>query len=147
MSGRRASHIEEVPADPNSDVLHTDDNVLRKASVAVDNFAQLSSEARDATEKEHRMGFIRAIKLYPKAAGWSILLSTSIVMEGYDTLLLGNLYGFPAFTQKFGTFDASSNPPSYQVSKCRNQQTIAPANISEDPPRVAEWSLQWCSSW
>jgi SP family general alpha glucoside:H+ symporter-like MFS transporter len=109
--------IEEVVADPNSDVLHTDDNVLRKASVAVDNFAQLSSEARDATDKEHRMGFIRAIKLYPKAAGWSILLSTSIVMEGYDTLLLGNLYGFPAFTKKFGTLDTNANPPTYQASK------------------------------
>lgn len=115
MSGRRASHIEEVVADPNSDVLHTDDNVLRKASVAVDNFATLSAEAREATDKEHRMGFLRAIKLYPKAAGWSILLSTSIVMEGYDTLLLGNLYAFPAFTSNFGIYDPSSNPPSYQV--------------------------------
>ena len=104
-------------ADPNSDVLHTDDNVLRKASVAVDNFAALSAEARDATDKEHRMGFLRAIKLYPKAAGWSILLSTSIVMEGYDTLLLGNLYAFPAFTSNFGVYDPTSNPPSYQVRR------------------------------
>jgi MFS transporter, SP family, general alpha glucoside:H+ symporter len=116
MSRRRASHIEEVVADPNTDVLHTNDNVLRKASVAVDNFAALSAEARDATDKEHRMGFLKAIKLYPKAAGWSILLSTSIVMEGYDTLLLGNLYAFPAFTSNFGIYDPTSDPPSYQVS-------------------------------
>jgi MFS transporter, SP family, general alpha glucoside:H+ symporter len=117
MSGRRASHIEEVVADTNTDVVHTNDNILRKASVAVENFAGLSAEARDATDKEHRMGFLRAIKLYPKAAGWSILLSTSIVMEGYDTLLLGNLYAFPAFTQRFGVYDPTSNPPSYQVGR------------------------------
>lgn len=116
MSGRRASHIEEVVADPNTNVLHTDDNVLRKASVAVANFAGLSAEAKDATDKEHRMGLMRALKLYPKATGWSVLLSTAIVMEGYDTLLLGNLYGFPAFTSNFGVYDPSSNPPSYQVS-------------------------------
>jgi len=115
MSGRRASHIEEVPADPQSDVLHTDDNILRKASVAVENFAGLSVEAKDATDKEKRMGLLMALRLYPKAAAWSILLSTSIVMEGYDTLLLGNLYAFPAFTQRFGTYDPTSNPPSYQV--------------------------------
>jgi SP family general alpha glucoside:H+ symporter-like MFS transporter len=118
MSDQRASHIEKVAAD-DIGVLHADDNVLRKASVAVGNFAQLSSDARNATDKEHRMGFLQAIKLYPKAALWSILLSTSIVMEGYDTLLLGNLYAFPAFTQRFGILDESTDPPTYQV---RNHQ-------------------------
>jgi SP family general alpha glucoside:H+ symporter-like MFS transporter len=98
---RRGSHIEEVPVD-NSNVLHTEDTVIRKASVAVENFADLSTEARNATEKEHNMSFMQAIKLYPKAVAWSILLSTAIVMEGYDVVLLSSFYALPQFNKKYG---------------------------------------------
>lgn len=31
-----------------------------------------------------------AIKLYPKAIAWSLLISSTIIMEGYDVALLGN---------------------------------------------------------
>jgi MFS transporter, SP family, general alpha glucoside:H+ symporter len=41
-------------------------------------------EARKATEKEHSMTLLQGIKLYPKAIAWSVLISTCIVMEGYD---------------------------------------------------------------
>ena len=96
---RRESPIQEVPSD---NTLHPEDTVVRRASVAVENFAGLSTEAKDATTKEHQMGFMQAIKLYPKAVGWSILLSTAIVMEGYDVVLLNSFYGLPQFNQKFG---------------------------------------------
>jgi SP family general alpha glucoside:H+ symporter-like MFS transporter len=61
------------------------------------------SDARLATEKEHKMTLLQGIKLYPKAIGWSILISTCIVMEGYDVCLLNNFFGFPQFKRKYGT--------------------------------------------
>ena len=72
-------------------------------------------EAKDAAQLEKSMTLTQAIKLYPKAIGWSILLSTAIVMEGYDLSLLGNFYAFPPFTEKYGVLTPGSNPPSYQV--------------------------------
>ncbi|KAK9482229.1 hypothetical protein V1527DRAFT_477053, partial [Lipomyces starkeyi] len=59
----------------------------------------LLAEAKDATDQEHQMSIIEAIKLYPKAVGWSIVLSLAIIMEGYDLILLGSLYAFPTFVR------------------------------------------------
>ncbi|KAK9322270.1 general substrate transporter [Lipomyces orientalis] len=69
-------------------------------------------EAKDATALEHQMTPRQALKIYPKAVGWSILLSLVIVMEGYDTLLLGSFYAFPAFIKKFGELQPDG---SYEV--------------------------------
>jgi len=60
------------------------------------------ADARLATAKEHRMTLWQGIKLYPKAIAWSILISTCIVMEGYDVCLLNNFFGFPQFQRKYG---------------------------------------------
>lgn len=74
----------------------------------------LASEAKLAAEAEHRMSLWQAIKTYPKAIGWSVLLSTTLIMEGYDLALLGNLYASPVFNKKFGTYNAEAD--TYQVS-------------------------------
>ncbi|KAF2183967.1 maltose permease MAL61 [Zopfia rhizophila CBS 207.26] len=58
--------------------------------------------AKAATDKEHKMTLWQGIKLYPKAVGWSVLISTCIAMEGYDVCLLSNFYGFPEFKKKYG---------------------------------------------
>ena len=36
------------------------------------------------------MSLMQGIRLYPKAVFWSIVISTCIVMEGYDVSLVGN---------------------------------------------------------
>ena len=36
------------------------------------------------------MTLMQGIRLYPKAIGWSLLISTCIAMEGYDVCLLSN---------------------------------------------------------
>lgn len=59
---------------------------------------QIIDDAKRATEKEHKMSLWQGIKLYPKAIGWSILISTCIVMEGYDVCLINN------FCSLFSTF-------------------------------------------
>ncbi|KAK5997360.1 General alpha-glucoside permease [Cladobotryum mycophilum] len=58
--------------------------------------------ARSAAAKEQQMTLRQGIKLYPKAIAWSILISTCIVMEGYDISLVSNFYAFPQFNQKYG---------------------------------------------
>ncbi|KAK9313227.1 general substrate transporter [Lipomyces starkeyi] len=72
----------------------------------------LIAEAKDATDQEHQMSIIGAIKLYPKAVGWSIVLSLAIIMEGYDLILLGSLYAFPTFVRKYGELQPNG---SYQI--------------------------------
>lgn len=96
---RSDSTIEEVPS---GNALRPKDATVRREAVAVENLAGVSTEAQDATSKEQQMGIWQAIKLYPKAVGWSILLSTAIVMEGYDVVLIASFYAFPQFNEKYG---------------------------------------------
>ncbi len=37
------------------------------------------------------------LRLYPKAIAFSLIFSTAIIMEGYDTALLGSFYGFKPY--------------------------------------------------
>lgn len=46
--------------------------------------------ARLAAEKEQNMTLLQGIKLYPKAIFFSVVISTCIVMEGYDISLINN---------------------------------------------------------
>lgn len=60
-------------------------------------FQGLVDEARDATQHEHKMGMLEAIKTYPKAVGWSVLASTALIMEGYDLVVIGSFYGYRTY--------------------------------------------------
>lgn len=62
----------------------------------------LAAEAADA---EHQLTLMQALKKYPKACFWSICISTSIIMEGYDIVLIYSLFGQPAFATKYGKYD------------------------------------------
>ncbi|KAI9881659.1 MAG: hypothetical protein M1823_006630, partial [Watsoniomyces obsoletus] len=60
------------------------------------------TNAASATDKEHKMSLWQGIKLYPKAVGWSMLISLCIAMEGFDLCLLGTFYAMPQFNRQFG---------------------------------------------
>lgn len=75
-------------------------------------WSQVTQDAKDATEAEHSTTFWQGIKLYRKAAFWSFIVSMTIIMEGYDTALLGNFYALPAFREEYGT----QRDGSYQIS-------------------------------
>lgn len=64
--------------------------------------AHVTDGAQKATEAEHSMTLMQGLKTYPNAVGWSILLSTCIIMEGFDLVLISSLFGLPAFQKKFG---------------------------------------------
>ncbi|KAL2111187.1 hypothetical protein VUR80DRAFT_186 [Thermomyces stellatus] len=74
----------------------------RRVSAANANANSLVKEAAAATDLEHSTGTLKSLKLYRKACFWSVFLSLCIVMEGFDDLLLNNLYAYPPFQRKFG---------------------------------------------
>lgn len=121
-ASRRRSSI--VPAgsvggaEQKSNVLNQKDETFRKMSVAVPNLAELSADAKNAADSERKMGFREGVKLYPLAIFFSFGLSLAVVMEGYDTWLLGSFYGMPAFARKFGEAgtDPATGETRYEVN-------------------------------
>jgi SP family general alpha glucoside:H+ symporter-like MFS transporter len=62
------------------------------------------SMAQQSAEEEHNLSLREAIRRYPRAVFWSVLVSTSIIMEGYDIVLIGSFYASPAFRRYYGEF-------------------------------------------
>lgn len=76
--------------------------------------------ARAAAAKEQKMTLMQGVRLYPKAIFWSVIISTCIVMEGYQISLVNNFCepahhpslhvqptdispdAFPQFNEKYG---------------------------------------------
>lgn len=81
-----------------------------ETSLAAD--INLVQAAQDANAQEHNLTFREAVKLYPKSVMWSVAFSTMIIMEGYDTKLMGTLYAQPTFQRAYGV---SSDGESYQI--------------------------------
>ncbi|KAL6879603.1 sugar transporter domain-containing protein [Trichoderma longibrachiatum] len=82
--------------------------------------------ARAAAAKEQSMTLLQGIKLYPKAIAWSIIISTCIVMEGYDVSLVNNFYAFPQFNEKYGELypDGTYQVPARWQSGLSNGATV-----------------------
>ncbi|RMJ17590.1 hypothetical protein CDV36_002710 [Fusarium kuroshium] len=76
------------------------------------------ADAQNATSQEHDMTLRSAPRRYPKAALWSLAMSSTIIMEGYDTMLMGNLYAQPAFQRRYGVHvkgDSYEIPSAWQA--------------------------------
>ena len=99
-SGRRGSVQKEVSVDTNA--VHAPDDIIRRSSITNPDFGGLTVDSKDATDHETNMSVRTALKLYRKGVFWSLLMSTAIIMEGYDVILLGNFYGLPAFCKSNG---------------------------------------------
>lgn len=80
---------------PEGPSLHTDPAPEKTLQNVVD-------YARAATAKEQNMSLLEGIRLYPKAIMFSVIISTCIVMEGYDICLINNFYAFSQFKRKYG---------------------------------------------
>ncbi|KAL4931322.1 putative MFS alpha-glucoside transporter [Aspergillus undulatus] len=74
--------------------------------------AKVIENAKAAAQKEQSMSLLQGIKLYPKAVMWSVIISTCIVMEGYDISLVNNFYAFEQFNRKYGEMGVNGE---YQV--------------------------------
>lgn len=71
-------------------------------------------DAKHASDVEHSQTLLEALKAHRKAVIWSMLISMTIVMEGYDTILMGNFFGYPQFAKKYGRDYGGTT--GYQVS-------------------------------
>ncbi|KAL5114788.1 hypothetical protein ACEQ8H_007350 [Pleosporales sp. CAS-2024a] len=87
----------------NSSVVAVDREQARKMSLAFEDQIQITADANKATEAEQKMTLLQGIRLYPKAVGWSVLLSAAIIMEGFDMVLINSLLAVPAFQKRFGS--------------------------------------------
>ena len=74
---------------------------------------ELISDAEEATNKDHDMTILQAIKVYPKAVAWSVVLSAALIMDGYDLKLIGLLFAQPAFVKAYGKLQPNGK---YQIS-------------------------------
>ncbi|KAL1408644.1 hypothetical protein Q8F55_005457 [Vanrija albida] len=93
------------------DVMHLDQPTSAEAT-------QIRNDAMEAEEAELKMGLVEGLKTYPTAVFWSFAISLLIVMEGYDTAVLGNIIGLESFRQHFGYDTGKLDPPDqrYQLS-------------------------------
>lgn len=87
---------------------------------------EVTEDARLATSREHNLSVRQGIKAYKKAIGWSILMSSAVIMEGYDTILvsvddhgdspsaahvqIGSYLGFGSFNNTFGNQIVEGKP-------------------------------------
>ncbi|KAK7225123.1 hypothetical protein V2G26_013126 [Clonostachys chloroleuca] len=65
----------------------------------------LVKDARTASDAEHKISLMEGLRTYRKAVAWSVALSSCIIMEGYDTLLIGSFFAMPSFNRKYGEPD------------------------------------------
>lgn len=94
MTSKNISDISHVEAgDPNFDRSWRDENWDGRA---------LSVAALDSANQEKEQTVMEAIKANKAAILWSLAISTCVIMEGFDTNLLGNFYAYPSFQRKFG---------------------------------------------
>ncbi|KAF4972023.1 hypothetical protein FZEAL_9686 [Fusarium zealandicum] len=65
---------------------------------------ELIQRAQDADATDKKLTVRQALKKYKKAVFWASLLSVSLVMEGYDLVMIGSFYGQTQFQKHFGQY-------------------------------------------
>ncbi|OXL07598.1 MFS transporter, SP family, general alpha glucoside:H+ symporter [Cryptococcus neoformans Gb118] len=87
-----------MPSDP----VTTEQVVLDRVKGDIDDYEDVVQSARQGMESEKALSLRESLRRYPRAVAWSVLLSTSLVMEGFDIILINNFYALPQFVQKYG---------------------------------------------
>jgi SP family general alpha glucoside:H+ symporter-like MFS transporter len=85
-----------------SSIVGVDGEQARRVSLSMVDAKQVTADAHKASTSEQNMTLKQGLRLYPKAIAWSVLLSAAIIMEGFDKVLIANLFAVPAFKQKYG---------------------------------------------
>ena len=113
------------------------------------------ADAYRAALTEHNMKFWDACKIYKKALWWTMIMGMvgdslgssasglivpnfqAIIMESYDTILVGSFYALPAFQKRFGhqlhngTYQLSA---SWQSGLCPSDQCLKVTLLTGNPP-------------
>lgn len=95
------------------DVKHVYDNEHVESAgggtVIAQDHGQYIHDASDAITGQKEQSIMAALKTYKKGVIFSIIFSSAIIMEGYDTLLLGQFFANQAFAKRFGDYNAAQD--------------------------------------
>lgn len=89
------------------EALHAE-KAISHASLDQPHGKQDLANAAAANQHEHDLTVRQALRRYPWAVFWALTVSMSVIMEGYDTILIGSLYGYPSYKRQFGVPDPSA---------------------------------------
>jgi MFS transporter, SP family, general alpha glucoside:H+ symporter len=84
------------------EVVQVEDGAMNRLAAQNPDIVGMIERAKEATRKEHEMALMESLRLYPTAIAFSILLSSCIIMEGYDLNLMQGFFAFPPFQKKYG---------------------------------------------
>ncbi|GAB7366570.1 hypothetical protein MBLNU230_g8556t1 [Neophaeotheca triangularis] len=99
--------VEDVVAPTERETKALDDNTDSKQTIQ---FAQ------DSDAADRSLTIMQACKKYKKAVTWALLLSTALIMEGYDIVIITSFYGQSQFQQTFGVPDPDGEPGDYIIT-------------------------------
>lgn len=63
-----------------------------------------TQEAQGAFLAEREAQFWPSLRQHRRAVLWSVVISTSVIMEGYDLSLMPSFFGYPRFVANYGTY-------------------------------------------
>jgi SP family general alpha glucoside:H+ symporter-like MFS transporter len=90
------------------------DGVAHVEDGPIEDHVKSDELAKQAAQDEHTLTLARALRKHPKAVMWSVLVSASIIMEGYDIVLMSSFFAQPAFSRRYGEYIPSKN--DYQIT-------------------------------
>ncbi|EME77801.1 uncharacterized protein MYCFIDRAFT_145999 [Pseudocercospora fijiensis CIRAD86] len=95
--------------DPESKTYHTEEIEHDAAFNEKAGVADFKKDAIEAENAEHEMTVLQAVRAYPMASFWAFVMSCTIIMESYDVFLMGNFLALPAFTKRYGVYNAAKD--------------------------------------
>ncbi|WRT69905.1 uncharacterized protein IL334_006896 [Kwoniella shivajii] len=78
---------------------------------------ELVKIGHEVVQKQKKESFIQAWKTHGRAAGWSIFLTSALLMEGFDTAIINSFFALPSFLTSFGVKGKNGKlaiPANYQ---------------------------------
>ncbi|KAH8897920.1 putative MFS alpha-glucoside transporter [Thozetella sp. PMI_491] len=69
---------------------------------------ELIHRAEAGHSADRKLTIRQALSKYKKAVFWAMFLSTSLIMEGYDLVIITSFYGQTQFKNRFGVYDEAS---------------------------------------
>lgn len=69
---------------------------------------ELIHHAQESDAADKLLTVRQALKKYKKAVFWAMFLSTSLIMEGYDLVIITSFYGQTQFQSRFGVVDPAT---------------------------------------
>ncbi|KAE8328078.1 general substrate transporter [Aspergillus sergii] len=81
---------------------------LRGFNLNDDDTTHLINQARQSDAADKLLTVGQALRKYRKAVLWSMLLSTSLIMEGYDLGIINAFFGQAQFKERFGVYNTAT---------------------------------------